>query len=339
LGIPASCTAKAVLLTARTLNPGQNPLEETVFVVVRGDRAVNETALLDLLGAHELLPANDAQVRALGAVPGYASPIGLPPQAVIVDTEIPISPNLVSGANLHGFHLRNVNCGRDYQPGRVADIALAQPGDPCPNCRAPLASLMGWELVRSHITSGPAATTFMDDNGKPAILQVASWQFYLSRMLGALAEVNQDSSGLCLPLSVAACPVHLVILPGKEGGAALEADLLQEKLLRSGIQVVVDDRPESPGVKFNDADLIGLPLRLTLSERSLRQGGVEIKPRRAEHPTVVPLEGIVEAVREFLAGQEGAGTELGSQDAQSGKQSPGGGKINATGEREHAHFT
>jgi len=268
LGIPESRTAKAVFLVAEHRRPGMPVSEELVFCVVRGDRPLNETALRNLLQADSLRPAEDPEIRRIGAVPGYASPVGLQGVNVIVDSEIPASPNLVSGANHAGYHLLNVNYGRDYYAARVAEIAQACPGDACPHCGSPLEAVdgafLGGTAAFPEATLKMAGCTFVNEAGYSRPLSVSRWTLSLTRLLAALAEVHHDASGLVLPLPGAPCPVHLVALAGKNPQTAATADGIYNQLSQAGIETLYDDRPESPGVKFNDADLIGLPLRLTV---------------------------------------------------------------------------
>ena len=304
LQISESRTAKAVFLTALFNNPDQPPREELIFAVVRGDRDVNEAALRRLTGCDRLQPASEDSIRACGAVPGYASPVGLKNVRVIVDSEIPASPNLVSGANEAGYHLLNVNFGRDYSADLIADIALAQPGMPCPECSASLSDQAGFNLISSRRMSADFALAhelnYLDENSRPLPLRVEIHRLDLSRLLGCLAELNHDTFGLRLPDGAAPYPVHLVILPGKDGFALAAGLSLEATLQAAGLETLTDERAESPGVKFNDADLIGLPLRITVGERSLKQGGVELRRRGEAQGRIVPLDEIVAAVQAEL---------------------------------------
>ncbi|NPV77882.1 MAG: hypothetical protein HPY59_16095 [Anaerolineae bacterium] len=300
LNIPESRTAKAVFLVAERRRPGCPPEEELIFSVVRGDRQLNEAALLSLLQADALRPATDDEIRRIGAAPGYASPVELKEVFVIVDREIPDSPNLVSGANQTGFHLLNVNYGRDYQAAQVAEIALAQPGDPCQACGKPLqlveAVACGEMLLADPTYSQEAGCTFRDESGhtQPALL--GKYSLALTRLLGCLAECHHDDYGLKLPLAAAPYPVHLVMLASKTGQTEALSDEVYSRLIDAGVEPLFDDRSESPGVKFNDADLIGVPLRLTIGERGLQKGGVEYKNRISGETGIFPLEGWIDHV-------------------------------------------
>jgi prolyl-tRNA synthetase len=310
LGIPESKTAKAVFLTATFLE-GDKLSDKFVFAVVRGDMDVNETKLANALGARDLRPATDDEIRLTGAVPGYASPWGLKDVLVIVDDQIPESPNLVAGANEDGYHLLNVNYGRDYQANVVADIVAAGEGSPCPNCSAPMNAQRGIEVGNifklGTFYSESMGCTYITPDGELKPIVMGSYGIGTGRLLACIAEEHHDEHGLIWPVTVAPFPVHLVVLMGKPskpevGSRSLEiADGLYRDLKAAGIDVLYDDRSESPGVKFNDADLIGLPIRLTVSERALNQGGIEFKRRDSLEKSILPLEEAVQRVGLELA--------------------------------------
>ncbi len=312
LHIPAARTAKAVFLVARIVSTvpqaGEPDREEFIFAIVRGDMEVNETKLANVLKARELRPATEAEIRATGAVPGYASPVGLKNVKVVVDELVPVSPNLVAGANEEGYHLRNVNYGRDYQADVVADITAASEGDACPNCGMPLRSSRGVEVgnifklgTRYSLAMG---CYFNAENGESLPVIMGSYGIGVGRLLACIAEEHHDDKGLVWPSAVAPYPLHMVVLgmPGSKTGQpeAMAVDL-ETRLQAAGLEALVDDRPESAGVKFMDADLIGLPLRLTVSERALKQGGVEFKRRSADEKWIVPLENVVTEAQRILA--------------------------------------
>lgn len=299
LSVPKSKTAKAVFLVAAH-EDAEGQHERFVFVVIRGDMEVNETKLANAIKATDLRPATDDEIRAIGAVPGYASPIGLAgtrPIVVVVDDAIPASPNLVAGANEAGFHLLNTNYGRDYRADVVADIAAAGDGDACPHCGAALRTRRGVEVgnifkLGTRYTAAIGATYLAaDGTHKPVVM--GSYGIGVGRLLACVAEAHHDEHGLTWPASIAPYHVHLVALAGKDAGVAAQADALYDELTRAGVEVLYDDRAESPGVKFADADLIGLPLRITVASKSLAAGGVEFKRRGAEGKEIVPLGEVV----------------------------------------------
>lgn len=300
LQIPESGTAKAVFFTAIYAKPEQPTREELIFAVVRGDREVNETAVQRLTGCQKLLPAPEEAIRSAGATPGYASPLGVKGVRVIVDREIPTSPNLVAGANEAGYHLRNVNYGRDYSASEIGDIALAQAGSACPECGGELSRQPGFTLLHSRRLSVSFAQErgldFLDESGRSLPARLEYYRLEAARLMGCLAEAHHDSYGLKMPIQAAPLPLHLVILPGKEGGVETARWQVEDALRAAGIEALVDDRPESAGVKFNDADLIGLPLRATIGERSLKQGGVELRRRGEAQGRIVAVEELVNAV-------------------------------------------
>ncbi len=300
LGVPKSRTAKAVFMVA-TIAEGQKDVDRLVFAVVRGDMEVNETKLANAVRAKDLRPAREEEIRAIGASPGYASPIGLKGAIVVVDDIIPTSPNLVAGANKEGYHLRNVNYGRDYTADIVADLALAAEGFPCPNCDTPLRAARGVEVGNIFQLgtrySDSLGCKFLDKDGQYKPVIMGSYGIGSGRLLACVAEAHHDEQGLTWPISVAPYQVHLVSLTGGENAATQ----LYEQLLAEGVEVLYDDRDETPGVKFNDADLIGLPLRLTVSARSLKSGGVEFKRRTSEEKSIVPLDQAVSRVKMEIA--------------------------------------
>lgn len=291
LNIPASATAKAVFLVAST--PGAE--ERFVFAVVRGDMQLNETKLVNALKADAVRPATEAEIVAIGAVPGYASPVGLSKQAgvqVVVDDAVLASPNLVAGANEAGYHLLNTNCPRDYAPDVAADIAAAGDGDACAACVAPLRTSRGVEVGNIFKLgtrySDKLHANFLDAEGVSRPLVMGSYGIGVGRLLACIAEQHHDASGLALPAAIAPFAVHLVMLSSKDGSALAAAERIYANLTAAGIEVLFDDREETPGVKFADADLIGCPLRLTVSGKSLAAGGVELKERGAVEREIVP---------------------------------------------------
>lgn len=296
LGVSEARTAKAVFLVATVSSQGETR-EQFVFAVVRGDMDVNETKLGNAVHASDLRPATEAEIRATGAVPGYASPLGLKGVLVVVDDLIPISPNLVAGANEEGYHLLNTNYGRDYTAQIVADIAAAGEGDACPECGSQMRSSRGVEVgnifqLGTRYTAA-LGCTFTDEKGENRPVIMGSYGIGIGRLLACIAEEHHDEHGLVWPDAVAPYPVHLVLLASKTGEPERVADQLYTELMAAGIEPLFDDRAESAGVKFNDADLIGLPLRITVAERALRNGGVEFKRRSSDERRVVAVDDVM----------------------------------------------
>ena len=294
-GVPASKTAKVVFYTIRG---------SVHVVVIRGDYEVNETKLRNATGGDDVRLSTAEEVSYAGFVPGSASAIGADESLVIADDSIPSSCNLLAGANEDGYHLRNVNYGRDWSARTVADVAEAQAGALCAECgESRLRSERGIEV--GHIFKlGTVYSSAMDvkfDTADGARLEVlmGCYGIGVGRLLAAAVEANHDSKGMMLPTAIAPFEVALVPLGMQSSGPVREAaEMLHDELTAAGIEVLMDDRDEAPGVKFADADLIGLPVRLVVSPRSLEAGGVELK-MRSEPPSaasVVPISEVIERV-------------------------------------------
>lgn len=316
LKIPKFKTAKAVFLTASLLQ-GKEITERLVFAILRGDMELNETKLANAIQARELRPAREDEIVAVGAVPGYASPVGLKNLFVVVDDLIPASPNLVAGANDPGYHYLNVNLGRDFSADIVADIASAAEGSPCPDCGSPLALLRGVEVGNIFKLgtwfSEAMGCTFQDQGGEMKPVIMGSYGIGSGRLMACIAEAHHDDQGLIWPVSIAPYAIHLIVLPSRpqadadaEAGASPQdiAERIYDQLKSAGIETLFDDRAETPGVKFNDADLIGIPLRLTVSDRALRAGGLELKRRSSPDKWIIPVEGVIDRLRSEIREME-----------------------------------
>ena len=305
LSIPAAKAAKVLFMTAQLSgDDGGEDVERLVLAMVRGDMEVNETKLTNAVRAKDLRPATEAEIRASGAEPGFGSPMGLDGVQVVVDDALAETPNVVTGANEAEYHLMNVNVGRDFEPDLVADIAAAQAGDACPECRTPLASSRGIEVgnIFQLGTRYSEATdcNFVDESGHSHPIIMGSYGIGLERTLASVAEEHRDDDGLVWPVSVAPYHVHLVTLP-KDSPEVVEAgDRVYDALRSADHEVLYDDREESPGVKFADADLIGIPLRITIGQRALDQGGVELKRRDADDAAIVAEADIGDRVQAEL---------------------------------------
>ncbi len=305
LNIPKSRTAKAVFMVAHLAGawPLQGSVEKFVFAVIRGDMEVNETKLANAVQAVSLRPATDEEIRAIGAEPGYGSPIGVRNAIIVADDAVASSPNLVAGANEPGYHFLNVNLGRDYKADIVTDIAAACEGDGCPQCGKPLRAWRGVEVgnifkLGTRYTQALGAT-FLDEDGQSKPIVMGSYGIGLGRLLACIAEEHHDDNGLIWPVTVAPYQVSLVWLGGSAETQAT-AERIYQTLRAGGVEVLFDDRVASPGVKFNDADLIGLPLRVTVSDRALAQGGVELKRRDQADKRIVPESELLAVVRAEL---------------------------------------
>ncbi len=300
LNVPKSKTAKAVFMIAG-FEAATQTREEFLFVVIRGDMDVNETKVSNAVKADWLRPATDDEIRAVGATPGYASPIGLKNVKVIVDDAIPESPNLVAGANEEGYHLLNTNLGRDYTASLIVDIAAASDGDACINCGNALYTARGVEVgnifkLGTRYTAAIGANYLAADGTEKPIV-MGSYGIGSGRLLACAVEEHHDERGLKLPITIAPYHVHLVALGGNDPHVAQVAERVYQTLNDAQIEVLYDDRAESPGVKFADADLIGLPIRLTVSAKSLQSGGIEMKRRDQHTAIIVPESDLVARVQ------------------------------------------
>lgn len=265
LNIPKEKTAKALMFTRVSDN-------QFVFVVVRGDMTLSEAKLKNVVGEIKLATAES--ISKSGAEAGYASPINLKDILIVVDDLIPQSPNLAAGANEAGYHFINTNYGRDYQAEIIADLALAKVGDACVNCGNKLST-------------------------QNAIVLKTNNEFHFENILLALAETYHDEKGLTFPKSSSPFDIYLMHVPGKTINTKENAEEIYNQLKNAGISVLFDDRDERAGVKFNDADLIGCPARITVGEKALQNGMVELKKRISQNLELLELENI-KNIAQFL---------------------------------------
>ncbi|MDP9368559.1 MAG: proline--tRNA ligase [Chloroflexota bacterium] len=298
LQVPLSRTAKAVFFKGDS--------GRFVFAVIRGDLEVNETKLRKAAGELGLTPATGEEIRAIGAEPGYGSPVGVRDAFVIVDDSVRDSPNLVAGANRVGYHTKNVNLGRDYQADVVADIATAEAGFNCPHCGAAMEAERAIEVGNIFKLgtrySASLGATYLDAEGQSQPIVMGSYGIGSGRLAATVAEQHHDAKGIVWPVTVAPFQVSLLSLGSADDAeTAAAADRLYADLQAAGIEVLYDDRSDRAGVKFNDADLIGNPVRLSVSPRTLAKGEAELKARTAAEATFVPLGEAVSAVQALLA--------------------------------------
>jgi prolyl-tRNA synthetase len=267
---------------------------------------VNETKLANAIKARSLRPATEEEIIASGAVPGYASPMGIKAALIVVDDLIPASSNLVAGANESGYHLMNVNYGRDFQANLVVDLVEARDGDPCPQCGTKLSMARGVEVgnifkLGTHF-SEPMGCYYLDEQGRSKPVVMGSYGIGTGRLLACVVEKHHDEHGLIMPISISPYQVHLIVLRGKGDSSTLEtAERIYVGLQQAGIEVLYDDRQETPGVKFNDADLIGVPIRLTVSERALQSGGIEFKLRDQSEREILSQDSLLQHIRRTIA--------------------------------------
>ena len=296
LGISAAKTFKAVFYMADS---------KFVFVAIRGDLEVNEVKLRNTLDASELRLATPTEVETAGIVAGSASPVGLSGVRTIVDDSIHLGSNFVVGANKRDYHLRNANFPRDFKADVVTDIALAEDGHTCPGCDSRLRARRGIEV--GHVFklgtrySEPFGAYFPDADGEDRPIIMGCYGIGVGRLLAAAIEQHHDDKGITFPAPVAPYHASLVALNVADPDVVACADDIYTRLGEAGIEVLYDDRSETAGVKFNDADLLGLPLRIVVSARNLAQDAVEIKGRSESVAATVPKEDVVHHVREMLS--------------------------------------
>jgi prolyl-tRNA synthetase len=308
LGVEASMTAKAVFFIA-TIQQGNIKSEKFVFAVVRGDMEVNETKVANTIKATDLRPATEDEILKVGAIPGFASPVGLKNILTIVDDIIPLSANLVAGANREDYHLLNVNYGRDFQADYIADITKVGKGDACIECGSPVEITRGVEVGNIFKLgtwfSEAMGCNYLTAEGQLRPVVMGSYGIGVGRLLACVAEEHHDEHGLIWPITVAPYQIHLISLPGKSSDPLLDinnrAIQLYNTFQASGIEVLFDDREESPGVKFTDADLIGIPIRITVSERALENGGYEVKLRDQADRLIIPDDKILTFITEKIS--------------------------------------
>jgi prolyl-tRNA synthetase len=286
LDIPAARTLKMVFYSVGG---------EVTCVVIRGDRAVDEDKLARTLGTDQYYASLENELASIGAVGGYASPIGLDQSRVrvVADPSVRSGRNFVSGANRPDYHIRNVNVPRDFVPGEWVDLALVEEGDPCPHCGNPLQVEPAFALAYSAapVPCRPEAE-YLDTEGQAHPLWMASRRLDLIRLLAAVVESHHDDYGIRWPAACAPFDVYLLALDLRREEVATQAQALYERLQAEGLAVLYDDRDASAGVKFNDADLIGLPLRLTVSKRSVKDGRIEAKWRDGDERIKLDDDGL-----------------------------------------------
>ncbi len=275
-GVPTSKTAKAVFYT----------IDQKVYVVViRGDYEVNETKVRNMMGGSEPRMATPEEVATAGFPAGSASAVGIPSEFVIADDSALNNANLLAGANDDGYHLRNVNYGRDWKADHAGDIAAAAEGHKCGRCpdgylKQNRGIEVGHIFKLRTVYSDAMNVTFNDANGNLQPVLMGCYGIGTGRLLAAAVEANHDDRGMTLPRSIAPFQVVIVAVNMHNNDEVHElSESLTEQLSSAGIDTLLDDRDEAPGVKFADADLIGVPVRVVVSPRSIQNGGVEVKHR------------------------------------------------------------
>ncbi len=288
-------TLKAVLYVADN---------QFVMAVIRGDLEINEIKLKKVLHCTDLALAGEKDVAAAGIVAGFVSPVGLKVKVkTVADDSVTEGINFAAGGNKKDTHLKNVRFQRDFTVEFVQDIAKAKAGDICPGCGGPLSAVRGIEV--GHIfklgtaLSEKLGARFLDESGVSKPIVMGCYGIGVGRMLAAAIEQNHDDKGIIWPLPISPYQVHICGLFMDNPKVIEAAGKLYQDLQDQGIEVLFDDRLESPGVKFNDADLFGIPFRVTVSPRTLEGNNVEFKRRTEKKAQVMPMAGIVD----YLKGQ------------------------------------
>jgi prolyl-tRNA synthetase len=266
-----------------------------VAVLVRGDREVNEAKLAMALSADIVVPAPpDVIERVTGAPVGFAGPVGLTGVEIIADHTIEPMVNAVVGGNAEDVHVVNANPGRDFTPSAFHDLVLIRRGDRCANCGKALDSFRGIEVSQAFKLgtkySASMGATYLDEDGVAKPFVMGCYGLGVSRTVAAIIEQHNDEDGIVWPRSVAPFDVEVLAVNMKSESCRQVADTLYSELWNQGIEALYDDRDDSPGVKFKDADLVGMPLRVTVGDRGIAEGIVEIRVRRTGEVTKVPIE-------------------------------------------------
>lgn len=299
LQLPVDKSVKAVAFSSE---------KGLILCFVRGDHEVNEIKVINTVGVNEVEMAEESMLTEAGTVGGYMGPVGIDPKKaiVIVDSTVMKMHNICCGANKEGYHLLNVNPGRDFTPAYVADIRLIQEGDPCPHCGGKVSKARGIEVgqVFKLYTKYSEAmhATFLDENGKEKPMVMGCYGVGVSRTMAAAIEQNNDKDGMIWPVAIAPYEVLVVPVNTKDQASTEKAEEIYSELQRAGIETVIDDRNERPGVKFKDADLIGYPLRVVVGPKTLAEGKLEVKIRRTGEVHMLPLDSdYVGAIKDLLA--------------------------------------
>lgn len=283
----------------------QTDQNELVAVLVRGDHEINELKLRAILKCQELTMADEAAVAAAtGVVPGFLGPIGLKLRT-LADLGIHGMRGAVTGANESDAHFIQVDQERDFTPAVFADLRLATAGDPCPRCEAGLLEThrgieVGQVFYLGTKYSEAMGATYLDAEGRERPIEMGCYGIGISRMVAAAIEQNHDANGIVWPLAIAPFQILLLPINYKDPSLRETADRLYRELQMRGVEVLFDDRDERPGVKFKDADLVGIPLRVTIGAKGLEKGCLEIRWRRDGKTDELPLEGGAERLKKIL---------------------------------------
>ena len=299
LRIPVEKTIKAVAY--------QTEEDVLVLAFLRGDHEVNEVKLANAVGAQELRMADDAAIRAAGGFPGFMSPIGIKEgTCIVVDETAMRMHNAVSGANEQDFHYINVNPQRDFGSVTVTDIRLVAEGDLCPACGTGHLHIgrgieAGQIFALGTKYSEAMGATFLDEAGKTQPLQMGCYGIGVGRTMAAAIEQNHDEHGIIWPRAIAPYEVVVVAVNAKAEEQLVYAEEIYEELRAAGVDVLLDDRRERAGVKFNDCDLIGYPVRIAIGPKTIENGTIEVKIRKSGELVNFARDTYLKGVKDMLA--------------------------------------
>jgi prolyl-tRNA synthetase len=312
LGLPLTVTVKSLVLATDEKNPAGDIVKTTIWLLlVRGDHSLNEVKAGKVPGLKDGFRfATFAEIEDhFGCKPGYLGPIGTrKPVKVVADRTVAAMSDFVCGANEADFHITGVNWASDLpEPDLVADIRNVVAGDPSPDGQGMLAIQRGIEVghvfyLGTKKYSVPMNANFLDENGKPQPFEMGCYGIGVTRILGAAIEQNHDERGMIWPASIA--PFAVVVCPigyDRSADVQVAAQQLHDELAEQGIDVVLDDRGERPGAMFADWELIGVPLRVVVSDRGLKAGTLEVQGRREALATPVPVAEVVAFVKGRLS--------------------------------------
>jgi len=273
--------------------------------LIRGDREINEAKLTIALGADLVVPAAPELIEEVtGAPVGFAGPVGLSGVEIMADHSVEPLKNAVVGGNEADVHIVNANAGRDFEVTAFHDIALVGKGDHCPRCGRALDSFRGIEVSQAFKLgtkySSSMRATFLDEDGEAKPFIMGCYGLGVSRTVAAIIEQHNDEDGIVWPLSVAPFAVEVLVINVRSDECRAAGGEIYRGLIDRGVEVLYDDRNESPGAKFKDADLVGMPLRVTIGERGLKRGIVEARVRRTGEESEIPREAAIDGITAAL---------------------------------------
>ena len=292
LNVPVEKTVKAMLMRVN---------DELVTFFLRGDRELNETKVCKLFNINELAFADDALIATSNAVPGFTGPVGLNSK-IVIDKEVLGMKNFVVGANKEGYHYKNCNV-KDFKYDIVEDISSVKEGDICPHCGGKIYFKKGIEIGNTFKLGTKYAKslglTYLDEFNKPQYVTMGCYGIGIGRVLASIVEQNNDEKGIIFPMTVAPFKVCVVPSNMKDEHIVETADKIYQTLTESNIDTIYDDRDERLGVKFNDMDLIGIPIRITVGKK-LAENKVELKLRKEDTSKDVDIENIIDEIKNII---------------------------------------